>query len=56
MIEEGCTVLSFLHNKEINVDQVVVELNGKIIKKEEYRGIQLHEGDRVEILQLVGGG
>jgi thiamine biosynthesis protein ThiS len=33
-----------------------VELNGKVIRKAEYLGQELREGDRLEVVRLVGGG
>ncbi|MDR1534526.1 MAG: sulfur carrier protein ThiS [Planctomycetota bacterium] len=35
---------------------VVVELNGTIIKRGDYAACGLSDGDRVEIVRMVGGG
>ncbi|WP_195570687.1 sulfur carrier protein ThiS [Paenibacillus sp. 1001270B_150601_E10] len=35
---------------------VIVEHNGTIIPKQDYDRLQLSDGDRVEIVQFVGGG
>ena len=37
-------------------DRVAVELNGRIIRRTEWENDALTEGDRVEIVQFVGGG
>jgi sulfur carrier protein len=37
-------------------DRVAVEINGRIIKKPEWEATPLAEGDRIEIIQFVGGG
>jgi thiamine biosynthesis protein ThiS len=33
-----------------------VELNGSVIRRAEYPGQPLREGDRLEVVRLVGGG
>lgn len=33
-----------------------VELNGVVVRKAEYAAIPLAEGDRLEVVRLVGGG
>jgi len=35
---------------------IIVELNGKIIKKEKRKDYKVNSGDRLELIQLVGGG
>jgi thiamine biosynthesis protein ThiS len=37
-------------------ERVAVELNGNIVPREKWAGTILCEGDRVEIVQFVGGG
>ncbi|MCK4890201.1 MAG: sulfur carrier protein ThiS [Candidatus Aminicenantes bacterium] len=34
----------------------IIELNGKVIKKGEIEGISLRDGDRIELIQFMGGG
>ena len=46
----------FLREKEINHKNVVVELNGVILKGEEYSSTILCEEDSLEILRILGGG
>jgi sulfur carrier protein len=35
---------------------VVVEQNGEIVTKEQYQEQPVNDGDRIEIVQFVGGG
>ncbi|MEK4029921.1 MULTISPECIES: sulfur carrier protein ThiS [Bacillaceae] len=35
---------------------VIIESNGKIIPKEQLGSTNVEEGDRIEIIQFVGGG
>ena len=34
----------------------IIELNGRVIKRAERDGILLKEGDRIELIQFMGGG
>jgi thiamine biosynthesis protein ThiS len=44
--------------KELKIDpgQVIVEINLSIIRKSEFSTFKLHDGDKVEIVNFVGGG
>jgi len=33
-----------------------VELNGEVVRRGEYGAAELREGDRLEVVRLVGGG
>jgi thiamine biosynthesis protein ThiS len=35
---------------------IVVQHNGEILRKEQYPESQLHDGDALEIVHMVGGG
>jgi sulfur carrier protein len=37
-------------------DRVAIELNREIVPRERWAQTPLHEGDRLEIVQFVGGG
>lgn len=50
------TMADLLKSRELNAARVVVELNGKILPKDEYATAQLSDGDVVEIVQFVAGG
>ena len=46
----------FLDANDYNINRIVVELNGKIISKNEYCTINLNNTDVMEVLTFVGGG
>lgn len=50
------TVAQLLDQDGLDPKLVVVELNGKILPKEDYTTAQLKDGDTVEIVQFVAGG
>ncbi len=35
---------------------IAIALNGEVLKREEYAGIVLNEGDSLEIVRAIGGG
>jgi sulfur carrier protein len=53
---EGMSVLDFLLTTEIDPARVAVELNLDILPKSDYSTTMLRDGDRLEIVQFVGGG
>ncbi|MGZ9189705.1 MAG: sulfur carrier protein ThiS [Nitrospira sp.] len=55
-VSEGQTVAALLHELDIRVDRVAVELNLEILDRSDFDTRGLREGDRVEILSFIGGG
>ncbi len=54
--DASCTVAGLLELKRITSRRVAVMLNDAVVKKELFAQTLIHEGDRVEIIQMVGGG
>ncbi|MCF6178458.1 MAG: sulfur carrier protein ThiS [Geopsychrobacter sp.] len=52
----GTTIGSLLAELQLQPERVVLELNQVILNANEYREQQLKEGDKLEIIQFVGGG
>jgi len=40
----------------MKTDRVAIELNREIVPRDQWPQTPLHEGDRLEIVQFVGGG
>ena len=55
-VADGRTVAGLLQDLSLDDRLVVVELNRQIIRRTEIDDVVLQEGDRVEIVQFVGGG
>jgi thiamine biosynthesis protein ThiS len=55
-IAEGSTVLSLLRELGLPESRVAVERNRAIVRKADYPGTALSNGDRIEIVTFVGGG
>ena len=49
-------LLDYLEGLGVNPRAVAVEHNGEIIPRTSFTRVTLHEGDRVEIVRMVGGG
>jgi len=50
------TVMELLDELQIEPFQVAVEVNLLIIRKADYSTFRLNDGDKVEIVNFVGGG
>jgi thiamine biosynthesis protein ThiS len=54
--EESVTLLEFLDQRQINPQTIAVERNGVIVRRATYGEVVLQDGDRLEIVRMVGGG
>ena len=50
------TLVSLITDMGLNPVTVVVECDGKIIKRDEYDSLVLQEGNVLELIRFVGGG
>ena len=55
-VSEGLTVLDLVQQLGFSAERLAVELNLQIIKREQWVTSKLKQGDRIEIVQFVGGG
>lgn len=55
-LPEPMTLQDFLNANRYPVKRIVVEVNGKIIKRQNFAEFFLQDADRVEIVCFVGGG
>ena len=55
-LPESMTVLELLGQLELQPRRVAVEQNKKIVRRSSFGQAPLAEGDRIEIVTLVGGG
>ncbi|GMA97831.1 sulfur carrier protein ThiS [Pelosinus sp. IPA-1] len=55
-IAEEINLSTFLLSKGLNLDTIIVEYQGNIVKKEEWATITLQDKDCLEVLKFVGGG
>lgn len=55
-VPEGCTISLLLAELNLNPKYLAVELNRRVLSRLHHAQTQLSDGDRVEIVTLVGGG
>jgi len=55
-IVDNCTIIGLLEKLEIGLERVAVEVNMDIVPKARYTDHRLSAGDKIEIVQFVGGG
>jgi sulfur carrier protein len=53
---QAFSVDDLLQLLQLPVDRVAVEHNGSIVRKAQRAATTLHDGDRLELVTLVGGG
>lgn len=55
-VADGATLSALLEVLELRVEQVAVEVNRELVTRSRHAETVLADGDRVEIVTLVGGG
>jgi sulfur carrier protein len=55
-VDDGTTVGKLLGELEVAQPHVAVELNLEVVPRARHAETLLHEGDRLEVVTLVGGG
>jgi len=55
-LADGAAVTDLISLLDLKPERVAVELNRKILKRVEWSGATLKDGDRIEIVHFVGGG
>ena len=53
---EAATILEILKARNVEPRMVAVEVNSKMIERDDYAIIKLKEGDEIEFLYFMGGG
>lgn len=55
-LEAPIPLVLYLEQLGVNPRTVAVEHNGEIIQRASFASVVLNQGDRVEIVRMVGGG
>lgn len=55
-LPEGATIKALVDSRGLDPGTVVIEYNFTPLKRDDWAGTAIKEGDRVEILRFVGGG
>jgi sulfur carrier protein len=55
-VRDGLTLGGFLESHGVNRRMVAVEYNGEILPRHAWDETTIHDGDLLEVVQMVGGG
>ncbi|MGA1690135.1 MAG: sulfur carrier protein ThiS [Sedimenticolaceae bacterium] len=55
-LADNSSLTSLIEALELTGKRIAVEVNDELVPRSEHADCQLNEGDRVEIVQAIGGG
>jgi sulfur carrier protein len=55
-LADNSSLVSLIDALELTGKRIAVEVNDELVPRSEHADCQLNEGDRVEIVQAIGGG
>ena len=55
-VSDDFGLLDLIQLLKIGEQRLAIEINEEVVSRSEYKVCSLHEGDRVEIVQAIGGG
>ena len=55
-INSNCNLINILEEYSLKNKLVAVEINQEVIPKSNYKTIKINKNDKIEILELIGGG
>jgi sulfur carrier protein len=53
---ENMTIRELLDEKNFTFKMLVIRINGKLIRREEYDTASFNEGDNISVIHLISGG
>lgn len=56
IIELPCTITEFIRRIGLDPRIVIVEHNGEPLRREQFAGVALKDGDKIEVVRIVAGG
>ena len=55
-IIDKSTLYELIHNLNVSIEKVAIEMNNEIVNKRKIRKIRLKNNDIIEIVHFIGGG
>ena len=55
-VQSGLSVHELVESFDLNPLLIVVELNREILSREQFKDVQVSDGDALELVHFVGGG
>ncbi|MFA5193748.1 MAG: sulfur carrier protein ThiS [Verrucomicrobiia bacterium] len=56
VIELPCRITDFIQRQGLDPRIVIVEYNGEPLRRDQFGGVELKEGDKLEVVRIVAGG
>ncbi|MBI5821162.1 MAG: sulfur carrier protein ThiS [Verrucomicrobia bacterium] len=56
VIELPCRITDFIQRQGLDPRIVIVEYNGEPLRRDQFAGVELKEGDKLEVVRIVAGG
>jgi len=56
ILESDITISDLIEKYQLSPQKVAIELNYTILPLEDYQNTSLSQGDKIEIVEFVGGG
>lgn len=54
--QDKISVKDLLTVKKFTFKMLIIKINGRLVKKEEYESSVINDGDTVEVIHLISGG
>ncbi len=54
--KESLTIQEIIELKNFSFKMLVIKVNGKLVKKDQYQTTEVFNGDQVAIIHLISGG
>jgi sulfur carrier protein len=55
-VPDGLSIEELIAAKSMLAGTLVIELNGEIVKQEQWKTTGVHSGDNMEVVRIIGGG
>ena len=55
-IDSNCNLINIIDDYSLKNKLVAIEINQEVIPKSNYKTKKINKNDRIEILELIGGG
>jgi len=56
IIQDEISVQELLTLQKFTFKMLIIKINDKLVKKEEYETALIHDGDKVDVIHLISGG
>lgn len=55
-LSEGATLATLIETMALQSKRIAIEVNEELIRRTDFPTHALHAGDRIEVVQAIGGG